>query len=178
MFGERYFATRERLAGVMQGIASLARTTGTELSENLPVQEAADGLGPPFLFVVCGEVNAGKSTLLNGLFGRELCKANVLPETSRVMWYRYGPVAKDVEITPTLVECDRPIDFLRDFHLVDTPGTNSVVKGHQEITSRFLPSADLILFVFPITNPWGAATWDFLGQLPPECMERVIFVIQ
>ena len=163
MFGERYFATRERLSEVLHGIAALAAETQTELGDLLPIDEMENGLGAPFLFVVCGEVNAGKSTLINGLFGRDLCRVNILPETDRVLWYRYGPVAKDVEATPMLEERYRPIEFLRDFNLIDTPGTNSIVQGHQEITERFIPCADLVLFVFPVSNPWGAATWDFIS---------------
>jgi len=178
MFGERYFATRERIAGVMHGISDLAAETGTDLGDQLPHEEISKGLGSPFLFVVSGEVNAGKSTLINGLFGEELCKVNILPETERVLWYRYGPLKKDVEITPVLEERYRPIAFLHDFNLVDTPGTNSVVKGHQQITERFLPSADLILFAFPVTNPWGAATWDFISKLKKDTLEKVVFIIQ
>jgi len=33
----------------------------------------------PLLFVVVGEVKAGKSSLLNALFGREFAKTGVLP---------------------------------------------------------------------------------------------------
>lgn len=178
MFGERYFATRERLSDVMRGIADLAGETHTDLQDRLPLAEVEQGLGTPFLFVICGEVNAGKSSLINGLFGRDLCRVNILPETDRVLWYKFGTPARDVEVTPMLEERYRPIDFLRDFNLVDTPGTNSIVQGHQEITERFLPAADLILFVFPVTNPWGAATWDFISRIPADSLSRVAFIIQ
>lgn len=177
-FGERYFATRERLSGVMRGIAELAAETSTDLGDKLPIEEMEQGLGTPFLFVVCGEVNAGKSTLLNGLFGRELCRVNVLPETHRVYWYRYGNPARDVEFTPLLEERYRPVEILRDFNLVDTPGTNSIEREHQEITEKFIPAADLVLFVFPVSNPWGAATWDFISRIPQDMLERVAFVVQ
>lgn len=178
MFGERYFATRERLSEVLRGIAELATETHTDLGGRLPIAELETGLGTPFLFVVCGEVNAGKSTLINGLFGHDLCRVNILPETDRVLCYRYGNPARDVEITPMFEERHRPIGFLRDFTLVDTPGTNSSVTGHQEITARFLPAADLILIAFPIANPWGAATWDFISRIPTDALERVALVIQ
>ncbi|GAA5117963.1 dynamin family protein [Luteolibacter yonseiensis] len=178
MFGERYFATRERLAGVMRGIVDLAADTGTDLGDKLPLAEIESGLGAPFLFVVCGEVNAGKSCLLNGLFGQDLCRVNVLPETDRVLWYKYGATARDAPATPLLEERFRPSDVLRDFHVIDTPGTNSAVEGHQQITARFLPSADLILFVFPVSNPWGAATWNFISELSAEDLERVVLIIQ
>lgn len=177
-FGERYFASRERISLVVKGISDLARDTRTDLGRTLSGGEFEKDLGTPFLFVVCGEVNAGKSSLINGLFGRDLCKVNILPETDRVIWYRHGAPPRDVEITPSLEERYRPIEFLRDFNLVDTPGTNSIVRGHQEITERFLPVADLILFVFPVSNPWGGATWNLLSSLPPASISRVAFILQ
>lgn len=177
-FGERYFATRERIADVIRGIGELARDTSTDLEGKLAQPAIDKDLGAPFLFVVCGEVNAGKSSLINSLFGRELCKVNILPETDKVIWYRYGAPPHDLTTTSSMEERYRPIEFLRDFNLVDTPGTNSIVKGHQEITERFIPVADLILFVFPVTNPWGAATWNLISNLPKECHSRVAFVIQ
>jgi hypothetical protein len=178
MFGERYFATRERLSQVMHGIAGLALETSADLGGSLPLEEIENGLGAPFLFVVCGEVNAGKSTLLNGLFGHDLCPANVLPETDRVISYQHGNPARDIRISPLHEEHHRPLEFLRDFILIDTPGTNSTVGGHQEITARFLPAADLIFFVFPVTNPWGASTWNLISELAPETLQQAVFIIQ
>ncbi len=178
MFGERYFATRERLMEVIRGVVDLGEQTQSSIGQHLAADAVRNGLTTPFLFVVFGEVNAGKSTLFNGLFGSELCKVNVLPETERVMYYLHGEASRDLEISPTLEECHRPHEFLKDFNLVDTPGTNSVARGHLSLTDRFLPVADLILFVFPISNPWGASTWDFLGRLPEETLKRVALVIQ
>lgn len=177
-FGERYFATRERISQVVKGISELAADTSTNLGDSLERSALEEDLETPFLFVVCGEVNAGKSSLINGLFGRDLCAVNILPETDRVTWYRHGVSAKDVNTTPSLQERFRPIEFLRDFNLVETPGTNSIVRGHQEITEHFLPVADLILFVFPVTNPWGAATWNLISKLPEDSLAKVAFIIQ
>jgi GTPase SAR1 family protein len=177
-FGERYFASREQISQVVNGITELARDTDTPLEDLLSTTALEKDLGTPFLFVVCGEVNAGKSSLINGLFGCELCKVNILPETDRVIWYRHGAVPRDIDTTPSLKECFQPIDFLRDFNLIDTPGTNSAIEGHQEITERFLSIADLILFVFPVTNPWGVATWNLISALPQERHKRVAYIIQ
>lgn len=177
MFGEEYFKTRKRLTDVVLRVLGLAEKTGaqkTSLLEN----DITKGLSNPFLFVVCGEVNAGKSTLLNGLFGEIVCKTNVLPETDRVQWYRFNEKTYDKKITPILEERYRPIEFLMDFNLVDTPGTNSVVEGHQKITDRFLPVSDLIFWVFPASNPWGASTWDFIANQSEEMLNKSIFIIQ
>ncbi len=177
MFGDDYFKTRKRLTDVVLRVLTLAEKTGAE-KKPLLENDITKGLSNPFLFVVCGEVNAGKSTMLNGLFGEEVCKTNVLPETDRVQWYRYGRENEDRQVTTILEERFRPVDFLIDFNLVDTPGTNSVVKGHQSITNRFLPVADLIFWVFPASNPWGASTWDFIAEQGDEMTEKSVFIVQ
>lgn len=178
MFGERYFATHQRLTEVVVGVRELGEACGADVAVLADKGEFLKGLRNPHLFVVCGEVNAGKSTLLNGLFGRELCEMNVLPETEQVHWYRWGETKKDVAVTETLQERYRPIEFLKKFNLVDTPGTNSVVKDHQGITERFLPVADILLFVFSVSNPWGAATWDLISKLSKDQLGNVAFVLQ
>jgi len=32
--------------------------------------------------------------------------------------------------------------------------------------------------VFPVSNPWGAATWDFISRIPNHSLERVVFIVQ
>jgi GTPase Era involved in 16S rRNA processing len=178
MFGERYFATRERLSDVMRGISGLAEETKTDLGDPATLAELAKGIRKPYLFVVCGEINAGKSTLINALFGHDLCRVSNLPETQRVIYYQHGSAARDTVITPVLEERFRPVEFLRDFNIIDTPGTNSKVDGHQPITIRFLPSADVILVVFPVSNPWEAATWNFISMIPANQLDRLVLIVQ
>lgn len=178
MLGEHYFATSHRLALVMQGIAGIAAETHTDLGDRVPLAEIESSLAKPFLFVVCGEVNSGKSTLINALFGHDLCRVSALPETHRVLWFRHGNPARDVQISPMLDQSFRPLEFLQKFNIIDTPGINTHRADQQEITARFLPSADLILCVFPISNPWSPATWNFIASLPNEILERVVLVIQ
>jgi len=174
MFGERYFATRDRISDVMLRISDLAQETGGQVMPGDPNGKLYD----PFIFVVCGEVNAGKSTFINGLFGHELCRVNVLPETHRVLCYRHGSPACDVEISPLLEEHFRPAPFLRDFNVIDTPGTNSTMRGHLEIIEKRLPEADLILMVFPVSNPWGSATWNLISDLTKDTLNRVVLILQ
>ena len=77
-----------------------------------------------------------------------------------------------------IVEIFRPSEFLKDFNIVDTPGTNSIESEHQQITEQFLPMADLVLFVFSVTNPWGASTWDFLDRIHHQWKKKVVFILQ
>ncbi len=37
-----------------------------------------------------------------------------------------------------------PIPFLQETNIVDTPGTNAVIRQHEEITQDFIPRSDLV----------------------------------
>ncbi|NJM37502.1 MAG: hypothetical protein HC845_06350 [Akkermansiaceae bacterium] len=178
IFGERYFSTRERLTNVMHGVTQLATETNKDLGENPTLADVNSKLNGPFLFVVCGEVNSGKSTLINSLFGREICRVSVLPETDHLIRYQYGSVPRNLHVTDAFEERHLPMNFLKDFTLVDTPGTNSNATGHEEILSELLEFSELILCVFPVTNPWGGPTWNLLSSLSAESLKRVVIVLQ
>jgi hypothetical protein len=77
-----------------------------------------------------------------------------------------------------LIQNLRPFGFLRDFEVVDTPGSNASIEGNLEEVERFLPVADLLLFVFPVGNPWCADTWQLVARLPEEQLGKVGFVLQ
>src|SRR5205814_7537116 len=114
----------------------------------------------------------------NALFGDEFAKVDVLPATDRVYIFRYGAAEKTTEVSPKLTERYLPIPFLRDFNVVDTPGTNTMVKEHQMTTEEFMPRADIVLFVFSVANPWTQSNWEFLNFLQKTWLKNVIFVLQ
>jgi len=178
MLGERYFASRKRLAELMDDITALAVDTGTDLAGALPYAGVGQSLGPPFLLAVCGEVNAGKSTFLNGVCGHDLCSVNRLPETKRLILYRFGETTRSVTAAGGVEERHRPLACLRDFNLLDTPGTNAPGNDWQPLLEPFLAAAELICVVFPVSNPWGAATWNFVSRLPEEALGRVVLILQ
>ena len=178
MLGERYFTNRQRLADLITATGALGIETATHLGETLPAQEPGGSLGPPFLFVVCGETNAGKSAFFNGLFGELICPMSNLPETDRVVWYRYGNPASDAEVTPLLREAYRPIPLLKDFNLIDTPGLQSAPTEASRIAERLVGAADAIFVVVPVNNPWGAPAWNLISRLPAETLDRVLLIVQ
>ena len=56
----------------------------------------------------------------------------------------------------------RPLAFLSDFNIVDTPGTNSVPRIDGAAIGGLFPEADLVFFILPVGNPWEAATRNLL----------------
>ncbi|HEY1050243.1 MAG TPA: dynamin family protein, partial [Prosthecobacter sp.] len=178
MIGDDYFQLRSRLGAELHTLAEVIRDLGGDTEAIAIAENLIASLKEPFVFVVVGEVNVGKSTFLNALFGQDFSRTGVMPTTDRIMFFKHGPVQQIVPVTPTLDEVHVPNDILKDFHIVDTPGTNSIENEHQEITERFVPIADLVIFVFSAMNPWGASAWQFLDKVHKHWMRNVVFVLQ
>jgi GTPase Era involved in 16S rRNA processing len=178
MIGDDYFELRSRIGTDLLALAAAQRESGGNAEAAAIIDNLIASLKEPFVFVVVGEVNVGKSTFLNALFGQDFSRTGVMPTTGKILFFRHGEEHSVVPVTPTLDEVYAPVDFLRDFHIVDTPGTNSVENEHQMITERFVPIADLVIFVFSAMNPWGASAWQFLEKVHREWMRHVLFVLQ
>jgi len=178
MLGDTFFQTRADLGTALFSLSTLAHDLHAPQETIRTLNELGTSLREPFLFVVVGEVKAGKSSLLNALFGREFCKVDVLPTTDKIYVFKHAEEERDVPVSQQLTECYRNSPFLHEFNIVDTPGTNTIVPEHEEITRQFLPLADLCLCVFSVTNPWGATAWQFLQHLHRKWLKKVIFVIQ
>ena len=178
MIGEDYFQTRAQLGTALYALSVLAHDLQATPETIETLQGLNASLREPFLFVVMGEVKAGKSTVLNALFGQAFCRADVLPATDRIYLFKYAAEARDVPINEHLTECYRPNAFLRDFNIVDTPGTNTILPEHERIAEEFVPMADLVLFVFSVTNPWAASAWEFLDLIHKRWKKNILFVLQ
>ncbi len=135
-------------------------------------------LEDPFLFVIVGEVKAGKSSFINALLGTEgLCKVAPSPMTDSIQQIVFGE-EKTEEINPHLKKIFLPHQILKEIAIVDTPGTNTIVDHHQEITERFIPHADLIVFVFEAKNPYRESAWKFFDYISEEWRKKIVFVLQ
>ena len=175
---DEYFQTRAKLGTALFALNTLAHDLQAPTETVRTLGELGTSLREPFLFVVVGEVKAGKSSLLNALLGREFCRVDVLPATDKVYLFKHGDEERDVPVSPQLIECHRTAPVLRDFNIVDTPGTNTIVPEHEAITRQFLPLADLCIVVFSTANPWGASAWQFLQHVHRKWLKKVIFVLQ
>ena len=129
-----------------------------------------------FLLVVVGEFNAGKSAFVNALVGEPLLEEGVTPTTSRIHLLRHGERAA-TETTPSgIVIVSAPVELLRELHIVDTPGTNAILREHEQITADFVPRSDLVLFVTSADRPFTESERAFLEGVR-NWGKKIVFVI-
>ena len=178
MIADRYLQLKGELESGLAGLIKLGSEMQRPAEQLDTLQALLRDISGPLLFVVAGEVKSGKSSLLNALFGDEFAKVDVLPATDRVYIFRYASEEKSTEVSSKLTERYLPIPFLRDFNVVDTPGTNTMVKEHQMVAEDFMPRADIVLFVFSVANPWTQSNWEFLDFLQKTWLKNLIFVLQ
>src|SRR5688572_5119036 len=103
-----------------------------QVEERRRVDELLQGLDDLFTIVVVGEFNAGKSSLINALFGAKLRTEGPIPVDDRISVLRYGE-SGERKLSDFVLEQHYDVPFLKNITLVDTPGTNSIVQRHQEI---------------------------------------------
>ncbi len=146
-----------------------------------PVTQAVHRYSQPLCLTIVGEFSSGKSSLINALIGSPIVPVGVTPTTAVVhkLIFGNGPkgtivkssgdrieipwdnlavtlsnIVEDPNLWPVIqyVEIAYPDDTLRQVTVVDTPGLNSVVAKHEEVTQDFIRSADAVLWVFSATQ--------------------------
>jgi len=85
------------------------------------IEEKLENFKPSMM--IYGVYNAGKSTLLNAIFGKEVASVSDAPETDKVKGYEYN-----------------------GYTIYDTPGINAPIE-HEKITQNHLKKSELIIFV-------------------------------
>lgn len=129
-----------------------------------------------FLLVVVGEFNAGKSAFINALIGQQVLKEGVTPTTTQVNILRYGDEQEQQLIDDNTLEITARVDLLAEISIVDTPGTNAIIRKHEQITSKFIPRSDLVLFITSADRPFTESERIFLENIR-EWGKKVVFVI-
>jgi small GTP-binding protein len=118
-----------------------------------------------FLLVVVGEFNSGKSAFINALVGAPVAPEGVTPTTAQINILEYGETSDRRVREPNVHVPTARAEILRDIHIVDTPGTNAIIRQHEVITTEFVPRSDLVLFVTSADRPFTETERAFLEQV-------------
>ena len=162
-----------RLLGALE---QQVRGLGAEDELSRALADSRAQLDEGFLLVVVGEFNSGKSAFINELLGGPVLEEGVTPTTSRVFRLRHGEqqarqAGRDGVDTLTV-----PAEILRSLTIVDTPGTNAVLREHEALTREFVPRADLVLFLTSADRPYAETERAFLEALR-EWGKKVVVLV-
>ena len=129
-----------------------------------------------FLLVVVGEFNAGKSAFINALAGQRVMPEGVTPTTAQIHLLKYGETVGVATDDHGIRVVTAPADLLRDVHIVDTPGTNAVIREHEQLTAEFVPRSDLVLFVTSADRPFTETERAFLESIR-DWGKKIVIVV-
>lgn len=129
-----------------------------------------------FLLVVVGEFNAGKSAVINALLGDRYLTEGVVPTTSELFFIRHMDAVERPGIDAGMAVLRLPVPWLQEVNLVDTPGTNAIIRQHQEITEHFVPRSDLVLFVTSADRPFSESEHLFLQRIR-DWGKKIVIVV-
>lgn len=159
-----------------------------------------------FTVVVLGEFKRGKSTFINALLQKELLPTDVLPETATInaLMYNDTPTVQVVmndgreekgEATQEYlqkfsarqegnlannvkyIKIGYPSDILKNkLVIVDTPGVDDINESRSEVTYRFIPKANAVIFLLDAKSPLKKTEKDFIdGKLLPLGLDTILF---
>jgi small GTP-binding protein len=149
---------------------------GASQEDQATLGDSIHQLDELFLLVVVGEFNAGKSAFINALLGQKLLKEGVTPTTTQINILRYGVEQERRVINDSQHVVTLPVDWLNEISIVDTPGTNAIIRSHEMLTSQFVPRADLVLFITSADRPFTESERLFLEKIR-DWGKKVVVVI-
>ncbi|KAK4407133.1 putative transmembrane GTPase FZO-like, chloroplastic [Sesamum angolense] len=175
---ERQFIVKERLI-LLEAIDVIQRAAPLMKDISL-LKDAVSQLDDPFLLVIVGEFNSGKSSVINAFLGQRYLRDGVVPTTNEITFLRYS----ESEFSEQRCErhpdgqyiCYIPAPILKEMIIVDTPGTNVILQRQQQLTEEFVPRADLLLFVMSADRPLTESEVAFLRYIQ-QWRKKVVFVL-
>ena len=132
------FLTQERRLAQELGDCLRAFESSTEDAETL--RQVTQALQEPFLLVIAGEFNAGKSAFINALIGEPVLTEGVTPTTAHVTLLRHGETAARAAASRRHRGDLSPRRLPRDTAIVDTPGHERRTAPPRAADSRVHPA--------------------------------------
>jgi small GTP-binding protein len=140
------------------------------------LQSAILQLDELFLIVIAGEFNAGKTALINALLGQKVLAEGATPTTSRITLIKWGEESDEQIVDESFTVYTYPLPLLKELNIVDTPGTNAIIRRHERLTEEFVPRSDLVLFVTSADHPLTESERQFLERIL-AWGKKIVFVL-
>jgi small GTP-binding protein len=173
---ERREALVERERDLLERFIGFLKDFGAPSEDAELVRRAHADLEELFLLVIVGEFNSGKSAFINALLDAAIAEEGVTPTTSRITVLRHSDEPVERERRDGVLEKGHPNEFLREIAVVDTPGTNAIIRHHEELSRGFVPRSDLVLFVTSSERPLTESERGYL-ELIRDWGKKVVLVV-
>jgi small GTP-binding protein len=164
--------TRITLSDLRDALAG----AGASNAARVALGDSIHQLDELFLLVVAGEFNSGKSAFINALLGESLLAEGVTPTTTQIYLVKYGPQRGRAPGEKGVWVQTAPIDTLRNVNIVDTPGTNAIIREHETLTTEFIPRSDLVLFLTSADRPFTESERAFLSQIQ-DWGKKIVLIV-
>lgn len=144
-----------------------------------------------FLLSFLGQFSAGKSKLINNIVGQDILPVHITETTQVVTFIKYSPVSHGNIFYKDLTEREVKIEEIKDIWqgkinedtknikyievfvnsdllksgviIADTPGVNTIIKEHEDITNNVLKASEEVLYV--ISKPLTEVDINFIRQI-------------
>lgn len=166
---EKYIEAEELL---FDKALSIFRSLGDKETPDR-IGELIEGIHNPFTILVVGEYNSGKSSFINALLDIDLLNTGVTPTTDRINIITSKKKQSDSNIEFLHIEND----ITMQMDIVDTPGTNSIFREHQEIVESYIKLADFIIFLTSTERPLSESEVMFLKMIRGKWDRKLIVCI-
>lgn len=162
--------------GALERLQLALATFEVPAEDQKALQKSLQQLDDLFLLVIVGEFNSGKSAFINALLGDRFLPEGVTPTTAQIHILDYGQEADRQVKEDGVLALTYPADFLQEINIVDTPGTNAIIRRHEQLTQDFVPRSDLVIFVTSADRPFTESERAFMEQIR-QWGKKVIVVL-
>ena len=166
----------KRTRDVLGQLRDVLADTAALPEDRAALAESIRQLDELFLLVVAGEFNSGKSAFVNALVGQPLLQEGVTPTTSQIYLLKYGDKAEQKPVEKGVWQQTAPVEILQKISIVDTPGTNAILREHEALTAEFIPRSDLVLFITSADRPFTESERHFLTQIR-DWGKKIVLVV-
>ncbi|MDP8925917.1 MAG: dynamin family protein [Actinomycetota bacterium] len=173
---ERWQGLADRERALLERLIEFLGDFGAPPEDSALIHQKLADVEELFLLVIVGEFNSGKSAFINALLGADISEEGVTPTTDRITVLRYSEEPTERERREGILEKGHPSELLREVAIVDTPGTNAIIRHHEELSRGFVPRSDLVLFVTSVDRPFTESEREYL-ELIRDWGKKILLVL-
>jgi len=110
------------------------------------------------------------------MLGEKVLQEGVTPTTSRVTLLKWGETMTEQIVDDGFAIVTYPLPLLKQVSIVDSPGSNALIRKHERLTDEFVPRSDLVLFTTSADRPMTESERQFLERIL-AWGKKIVFIL-